>query len=102
MRPSAPVESGMPTGKKYMGWWGDFGGPKQKGLIQYSISPFQQNPMKGALHGYLFFGFKRIMARMTYFGIPFAAGYGIYSWSVAKNEFYNSKEGHRLLAEHEE
>lgn len=57
-----------------MGWWGDMGGPTQKGIIQYSVSPFQQNAMKGALHSYLFYGFKRIMQQAPYFAIPFAAG----------------------------
>ena len=66
MRPSAPVKSGMPGGKLdlplhcrdelteqerplyveakmggivlifQMGWWGEMGGPKQKGVVQYS------------------------------------------------------------------
>ncbi|PWN98414.1 putative ubiquinol-cytochrome c reductase complex 11 kDa protein [Tilletiopsis washingtonensis] len=102
MRPTAPAHSGMPTGTKYMGWWGAMGGPKQKGIVQYSISPFQQNPMAGALKGYLFFGYKRIMAQVPYFAVPFGIGYAIYSWGVKKNEWYNSKEGHRLTAEHDE
>lgn len=50
------------------------GGPTQKGIIQYSVSPFQQNAMKGALHSYLFYGFKRIMQQAPYFAVPFAAG----------------------------
>lgn len=50
------------------------GGPVQRGIVQYSISPFQQSTMRGALHNYAFFGFKRIMAQAPYFAIPFAAG----------------------------
>lgn len=57
-----------------MGWWGDMGGPTQRGIIQYSVSPFQQNAMKGALHQYVFYGFKRIMQQAPYFVVPFAAG----------------------------
>ena len=50
------------------------GGPAQKGIVQYSVSPFQQNAMRGALHSYVFYGFKRIMQQALYFAIPFAAG----------------------------
>ncbi len=57
-----------------MGWWGDFGGPTQKGIIQYAVSPFQQNAMKAALHACCFYGFKRIMQQAPYFALPFAAG----------------------------
>jgi len=94
--------------------------------LRAAISPFQQNPMAGALKGYLFFGYKRIMAQVPYFAVPFGIGYAIvsrctqegtsrrgeqlltacltrqYSWGVKKNEWYNSKEGHRLTAEHDE
>lgn len=50
------------------------GGPAQKGITQYSISSFQQNAMKGALHSYVFYGFKRIMQQAPYFVLPFGVG----------------------------
>lgn len=74
------------------------GGPKQKGIIQYSkyignhvlwkdvndtnnfdpmtiaVSPFQQRAFKGVLSGYLFNGYTRLVAQAPYFLIPFAAG----------------------------
>ncbi len=50
------------------------GGPTQKGIVQYSVSPFQQNAMRGALHSYVFYGFKRIMQQAPYFALPFAVG----------------------------
>ena len=74
MRPTQIVQSGMPTGDKYMGWWGNFGGPKQKGVYQYSISPFQQNAMAGALRNWTFYGYKRLLQQAPYFAIPFALG----------------------------
>ncbi|PWN89663.1 putative ubiquinol-cytochrome c reductase complex 11 kda protein [Acaromyces ingoldii] len=96
MRSTQPLQSGMPTGSKYMGWWGSMGGPKQKGITSYTVSPFQQNAMHGAFRNYAFYGYKRIVAQAPYFAIPFAIGYGIYSWGSKRNAFLNSKEGHRL------
>ncbi|SNX85830.1 probable ubiquinol-cytochrome c reductase complex 11 kda protein [Melanopsichium pennsylvanicum] len=69
MRASQVSFSGMPTGKKY-------------------------NAMKGALHSYIFYGFKRIMQQAPYFAVPFAAGYGLIAWAKSKNAYYNSKAGH--------
>ncbi|ELU38657.1 UcrQ domain-containing protein [Rhizoctonia solani AG-1 IA] len=43
MRPTNVAMSGMPTGKSWMGWWGDFAGPKQKGVISYSVFPLTNN-----------------------------------------------------------
>ncbi|KAK4689664.1 ubiquinol-cytochrome c reductase subunit 8, partial [Tremellales sp. Uapishka_1] len=132
MRVTAPAHSGMPSGKAYIGWWGDLGGPKQKGIVQYGIllrfdsrfsmspsspraliptpassalpptpaglSPFKQRPFAGALHGYLFNGFTRIMSQIPYFAIPFATGYAIYVWGGNKSAYFNSKQGHHDLA----
>lgn len=72
------------------------GGPKQKGIVQYckcnngiclflstvvlprasmsAISPFEQNAMHGALRGYIFYGYKRIMQQAPYFAIPVGIG----------------------------
>ncbi|KAL7420901.1 Cytochrome b-c1 complex subunit 8, mitochondrial [Cryptotrichosporon argae] len=101
MRPSAPALSGPAGGKSFLGWWGDAQGPKQVGITQYSLSPFKQRPFAGALHGYLFNGFSRIMQQVPYFAIPFGTGYFIYTW--AKNTYaYNcSKIGHHELAQQE-
>ena len=70
------------------------GGPTQRGIIQYAVSPFQQNAMKGAFHSYAFYGFKRIMQQAPYFAVPFAVGYGLIAWAKSKNAYYNSKAGH--------
>lgn len=40
MRPSTVVHSGMPTGHKWIGWWGAFGGPAQKGVKAYGTFYF--------------------------------------------------------------
>ncbi|PWN31087.1 putative ubiquinol-cytochrome c reductase complex 11 kda protein [Jaminaea rosea] len=102
MHPTSISHSGMPTGKKYMGWWGSMGGPQQKGITAYSISSNQQNIMGGAFRQYMIFGYKRLMAQLPYFGIPLAIGYGVYSWGVSRNHYLNSKAGHLEFGEHEE
>ncbi|KAM0788092.1 hypothetical protein ACM66B_001261 [Microbotryomycetes sp. NB124-2] len=97
MRPSAPVASGMPTSNSqkhpFMGWWGDMGGPKQKGITQYSVSPFRQSVFRGALKGYVTNGYKRLAQQSIYFAVPIAVGYGILSWAIKDNHFRNSKHG---------
>ncbi|CAE7062946.1 unnamed protein product [Rhizoctonia solani] len=94
MRPTNVAMSGMPTAKSWMGWWGDFNGPKQKGIISYSISPYKQRAFAGALHGYLFNGYARIAAQAPYFAIPFGAAYAVYVWANKRDAFLNSKAGH--------
>ncbi|MBW0476961.1 hypothetical protein O181_016676 [Austropuccinia psidii MF-1] len=94
MIPSQSNQSGMPVGKKYMGWWGDFGGPKQKGITQYALSPYRQSPMKNAVGQVLFQGYRRIAVQVPYWIIPFGAAYGVIKWADADNEFRNSKAGH--------
>ncbi|KAG9040845.1 ubiquinol--cytochrome-c reductase subunit 8 [Tulasnella sp. UAMH 9824] len=94
MRPSAVSHSSMPSGKAYIGWWGDMGGPAQKGIYTYMQSSYKQRAFAGALHGYLFWGYKRIAAQAPYFAIPVAAGYGTYVWAKNKAEYLASKAGH--------
>jgi len=100
MRPSAVAHSAMPQGKAYIGWWGDMGGPAQKGIYTYMQSSYKQRPFAGAFHGYLFNGYKRIAAQAPYFAIPFAVGYGVYIWGRHTAEYLESKEGHHAHAHH--
>ncbi|GAA6040709.1 hypothetical protein JCM8097_000885 [Rhodosporidiobolus ruineniae] len=93
MRASSAVHSGMPTGSKWMGWWGDMGGPKQKGINQYVVSPFRQAPMRGAWAHWVTRGYKRVAEQSIYFAVPLAVGYGIISWSIKNNHLRNSKVG---------
>ncbi|KAF8462473.1 hypothetical protein JB92DRAFT_2838989 [Gautieria morchelliformis] len=102
MRPTLPARSGMPEPKHYIGWWGDMGGPKQKGIITYTLSPFRQRAFAGALHGYIFNGYRRIAANVPYFIVPFALGYGVYSWGTSHYQYLNSKAGHLAALEHGE
>lgn len=40
--------------------------------------------MKGALNGYIFWGFRRIAQQVPYFIVPFATGYAVYIWGYNK------------------
>jgi len=88
----------MPGGKHYIGWWGDMGGPTQKGITEYSLSPFKQSPMRGAFSGYLFNGYRRIAQHAPYVVLPVTIGYVTYTWATDHYHWLNSKEGHKHLA----
>ncbi|WFD00139.1 ubiquinol--cytochrome-c reductase subunit 8 [Malassezia yamatoensis] len=94
MRASSVVRSGMPDGHKWIGWYGHFGGPTQKYIKTYAVSPFQQNPFAGVLKGYLFNGFRRVVANLPYSGLPFVVGYFVYTWGNQEFGYVNSKAGH--------
>ncbi|KZV79003.1 ubiquinol-cytochrome c reductase subunit 8 [Exidia glandulosa HHB12029] len=94
MRPTRVVFSGPPEPKHYMGWWGHLGSQGQKGIVTYSISPFRQRPFAGALNGYIFNGYKRIMKHVPYWIVPVAIAYGVMEWGDAKYHYYQSKAGH--------
>lgn len=49
-----------------------------------AISNNQQAAMRGAIPGYIFWGFRRIAAQVPYFAVPFAAGYATYVWGKNK------------------
>lgn len=116
------------------------GGPPQKGITQWSTSvmqlkfelyaddvfpqlatsPFRQKAMKGALQGYLFYGYKRAARQGPYVIIPFGLGmsilfslstascmqslfcaaYATYAWALQYDEWQNSKAGHLAGAGH--
>ncbi|KAL8276615.1 hypothetical protein RQP46_010964 [Phenoliferia psychrophenolica] len=84
----------MPTGSKYMGWWGDMGGPKQKGITSYVVSPMRQAPMRGAFSHWIINGYKRTLQQAPYFVVPIGLGYGLLKWAIADNHLRNSKAGH--------
>ncbi|ORX40837.1 cytochrome b-c1 complex subunit 8 [Kockovaella imperatae] len=102
MRSSQISMSGMPTGKSYMGWWGSMGGPKQKGIVTYSVSPYRQRAFQGVISGWIFNGTRRLIQQSAYFLVPLSIGYGVYSWGSKKYAYNNSKEGHHAMhmAEH--
>lgn len=69
-----------------MGWWGHLGAPKQRGIVTYTLSPYEQRAFAGALHQAIFNTFRRVTGQAFYIAVPLGAAYGIYTWG---------KENHR-------
>jgi len=94
MRPSVARLSEMPGPKVYNLWWGDKTGQRQRGMVSYTISPFQSKAAPNMFQNYLFNGYRRLAIQTPYFVLPFVAGYGLYSWAKGYDEWQNSKAGH--------
>ncbi|KAF8153036.1 cytochrome b-c1 complex subunit 8 [Crassisporium funariophilum] len=100
MRPTIATQSEMPGGKVYNLWWGDKSGIRQRGVIQYSISPWQTKAAPHWLRSYLFNGYRRISGELLFFGVPIAVGYATYTWAKKYDEHQNSKAGHIAAGAH--
>ncbi|PPQ95381.1 hypothetical protein CVT26_008226 [Gymnopilus dilepis] len=98
MRPTIARYGDMPGGKVYSLWWGDSGAVKQKGVVTYTISPFQTKAGPHWLKHYIFNGYRRLSGEVLFFGIPMLLGYGVYTWAKRYDEWQNSKAGHLALA----
>ncbi|EJD52063.1 hypothetical protein AURDEDRAFT_181618 [Auricularia subglabra TFB-10046 SS5] len=94
MRPTRTVLSEMPGAKSYQGWWGSLGSHGQKHIAVYSISPYKQRAFAGAMHGYIFNGYRRIMKHLPYWLIPVSIGYAVYSYGDSRYAYLQSKAGH--------
>ncbi|KAJ9049646.1 ubiquinol--cytochrome-c reductase subunit 8 [Entomophthora muscae] len=86
----------------YMGWWGHMGGPKQRGIVSYSISPYQQRVFAGVLTKSSFNVVRRTSAQVPYIVPAFALGYLVYWWGNKTFAFYESKAGQAYLKKLEE
>ncbi|ETW77295.1 hypothetical protein HETIRDRAFT_37298, partial [Heterobasidion irregulare TC 32-1] len=86
--------SDMPGPKVYNLWWGDKSGIRQKGVIQYSVSPFRQRASKNLIQGYIFNGYRRLSAHFAYWAVPASLGYAIYAWAKSRDAWHTSKAGH--------
>ncbi|GAA5859347.1 hypothetical protein JCM8547_001994 [Rhodosporidiobolus lusitaniae] len=97
MRVSSTCFSGMPTSNNtkhpWMGWWGDMGGPKQKGINTYTVSPFRTAPMRGAFKHWAVRGYKRVAQQSIYFAVPLGMAYALIGWAAENNHLRNSKIG---------
>ncbi|TFK53090.1 hypothetical protein OE88DRAFT_1656939, partial [Heliocybe sulcata] len=58
------------------------------------MSPFKQRAAKHIFQNYLFNGFRRLSEQAPYWVVPFAMGYGVYTWSKRYDEWLNSKAAH--------
>jgi ubiquinol-cytochrome c reductase subunit 8 len=83
-----------------VGSWGHMGGPPQKGIVTYSVSPYQQRAFAGAIKHGVFNVFRRTMSQAPYVVPPVAFGYLIYSTYKKKHEFLHSKAGKEELAKY--
>ena len=93
-----------------IGWWGNMGGPPQKGIITYgtcslnafalrlspfgsAISPYRYQPMKGFVRDGLFHGTRRILKLAPYILPTALISWYTLHWGIETNEYYNSKAG---------
>ncbi|OZJ03472.1 hypothetical protein BZG36_02746 [Bifiguratus adelaidae] len=81
-------------GKTYMGWWGHMGGPKQKGITTYTLSPFEQRPFAGLLYNAVFNTARRVTGQIAYVGPALLVLYGTLTWANKRHEYLLSKAGH--------
>ncbi|KAK9472395.1 cytochrome b-c1 complex subunit 8 [Dipodascopsis tothii] len=81
----------------YMGWWGDMGGPKQKGIVTYSVSPYAQKPFAGAGYNAIFNTFRRVSSQIIFFAVPIGTYVYILNQAKERNAFLYSKAGREEL-----
>ncbi|ETN43348.1 uncharacterized protein HMPREF1541_02507 [Cyphellophora europaea CBS 101466] len=91
-----------PKAGKYLGSWGDFGSPTQKGIITYAMSANQQNPLAGTMHAAVFNVARRTAHQILYWLPPLVAAYVAMQWATERNEYLNSKPGREEFADAEE
>jgi len=94
MRATDIRRSDMPGPKVYNLWWGDQELPKQKGLVQYSMSPMRQRAAHHMIRNWIFNGYRRLSGQVGYWIVPFAIGYGTYTWAKRYDTYLNSKAAH--------
>lgn len=83
--------------KTYMGWWGNIGGPKQKYVTTYTVSPFATRPLKGALYNSVFNTFRRTKNQALYIVIPAAIVWNVWTSARDYNEYLYTKAGREEL-----
>ncbi|KAJ7634169.1 cytochrome b-c1 complex subunit 8 [Mycena polygramma] len=81
MRFSNALRSEMPGPKVYNIWWGDRSGQAQKGIYQYTLSPYQAKAAPQMFRNYLFNGFRRLSVYALPILVP--AGIYYYVWTNA-------------------
>ncbi|KAI0826193.1 cytochrome b-c1 complex subunit 8 [Irpex lacteus] len=94
MQPTLVRASDMPGPKVYNLWWGDKGVQKQSGVVQYALSPQRQRAAHNLIRNYVFNGYRRLASHVPYWIVPFAIGYGTYTWAKKHDAWQNSKAAH--------
>ncbi|TFY81100.1 hypothetical protein EWM64_g2916 [Hericium alpestre] len=81
-------------------WWGDKSGINQRGIVQYTLSPFRQRPVHHMVRHWMFNGYRRLSKQVPYWIVPFAIGYGTYTWANNQYAWQMSKAGHLASGGH--
>lgn len=83
--------------KTYMGWWGSMGGPKQKYVNLYSVTPYATRPLKGALYNSVFNVFRRTKNQILFVVIPATIVWNIWAQARDYNHYLYTKAGREDL-----
>lgn len=83
--------------KTYMGWWGAIGGPKQKYINMYTLSPYATRPFKDNLYNAIFNVYRRTKNQALYIAIPAVIVWNIWARARDYNEFLYTKAGREEL-----
>ncbi|KAJ1648797.1 ubiquinol--cytochrome-c reductase subunit 8 [Dispira simplex] len=75
--------------------FGELGGAKQRGIVSYRLSPYEQRVFAGFFKKGFFNIIRRFSAQVLYVGPPAALAYLTYSWAKKRNAYVNSKAGHQ-------
>lgn len=67
-----------------MGWWGDLGSPKQKGVTTYAVSANRLNPLAGTLHAAIFNTFRRTRNQIFFWAPPMLGAYYLMNWAAER------------------
>ncbi|WPH02402.1 Cytochrome b-c1 complex subunit 8 [Acrodontium crateriforme] len=103
MRPSQILRGGGGEKKpgSYLGPWGAFGSPAQKGIVHYGMAPNRLAPLAGTAQAAVFNTFRRTRGQILYWAVPLIVGYQIMEWAIERNEYLNSKQGRAEYADSE-
>lgn len=83
----------------YQGWWGSIGGPKQKYIATYMLSPYEQRVCAGVMHRAVFNTFRRTMAQVPYVLPGVLWLFGSICYLEYRKEYDNSKAGRAAAGE---
>ncbi len=74
------------------------GSPKQKYIKRYTVSPYAQKPLEGALNNAIFNTYRRVKAQALFVIIPVVSMYYIIERANNYNEYLYTKAGREELA----
>ncbi|OMJ13929.1 Cytochrome b-c1 complex subunit 8 [Smittium culicis] len=81
----------------YSGWWGAMKGPKERGFITYTLSPYQLKSMKGFFTHGPSNTFRRTANQVPYILPAVLLLWGVVSYGKKRSAYLHSKAGHHEL-----